>query len=1695
MDVKYWEGGLQIQEVNAIERLEAAFTPNDSGDNNAKRAPQNQLAAQLGALTGKSTDPMWPWKGYAGFRFVDARKEGEFDLVIVTHKNVLIIELKHWHGEITSYGDNWQQNGESRGRSPVSVTQNKVFLLKKKLEKIRTELPGKKVPWIDFRVVITGNARYNTLPEKDKHHVLTLDQFVTLADPVKYDREFNSGRTAPYLNKDFSAFDRLISDGNVRPKELVVNGYRSELEIFSHPSQVYKEFQAVNENNKKDRALLRHWKFSNIGDSQTKTPEGRYQVVSRERDLLSYISHSENELYKNCLRSISNPSMDDMTQEYCELYELPSGHFRFNEFIDQYIVQYPEEQRLVPVKTLLNQFARLHGINVAHRDIGSHSVWLSPTNAIALSNFIAAYHQPIGTVGPRRDILSVGCIPLPEAVSEDPSITPFSQDVFSLGVLCWHILKAKRLPNAFEPEQLIALHTEVEIADNWYAPVILQAISLKKPSSYSNAATLLEAINDAQPDNSQEFLFDDSIVEAYRQHKANPYIDYPVNKQISSGQLKQIYRSDDQIVKLWTNANPSIESAALGYRVTHFLQKVDRLQSLNLDFLPAIRAYGIAPMVASLFLVTEAIEGKSWEELDVTSQEVAYPIIDKLICTIERLHELNINHGDLHPGNILLTNMPLFSDALGEDSQLFLIDIPDFNTADDDTFNHRYSPLNIDTCSPFERDIFATMRMSIELLGMDWDTPSERDIPQLRSVIEQECADSAGFLSLERFKDALIEYQNPKSDNEITISITECSDGDFKILPDNGKVYIRAEKSLKGEQRAVVHFHGIGGAATFVYAADSDEFFATTKIRKSEAVSHYDSAHAILEREVTINLVVSAQRDFSELSSFFKGDNDFREMISELLKEPKVEVPPIQPIPSRKTEQAKRPLLSLKKGVVEVEKKRADHPLFSERTKAVKPLISAEKVWRAVLDTEALARPSIEVAEEPRVSRDGAELIILYSSKTDVLGGYESDEILELTRIVDEKQFNVGLILLQKSNTNRITIKMKNGSSRIAVGDTLHLTTRLEKSSFIRRKMALNRILTQQSVIPDLMSYFEQNSSMKPTEEYELPSDDDFQAYDRKLSDGTIIGLNDAQKSAFRTLISKGPVGFLQGPPGTGKTEFIAAFCHYLVSKVGVKNILMVSQSHEAVNTAAERIRSHCLRLDTELDIVRFSNRENSVSESMLDVYSKSLVSRANSLFQAERKHRLCAQAKSLGLNPDYIARLTDAEDKVSRPLKQLRSITADLETPDFTKEEHISLKAVEKEIRSRLATVLSEDFDLELGADFELASPLILVREKIANSHGIAPHEAHKAYRLLELANDFVERLSSGKVNYDEFLMRSRTLVCGTCVGVGLRHLSVSDTIFDWVIIDEAARSSPSELAIAMQSGKRILLVGDHRQLPPTYQREHEDAIASQLRLQRSSSEFSQAMASDFEKAFESEYGRKCGTTLTIQYRMQKPIGDLVSNVFYEDRLETGKRSIPNCFDIAPDELKSIVTWIDIGVLGRRANHQENKSRKSFSNQAETAEIMALLRAIEANLDFCGFLLDETGDEDPAIGVICMYSEQKRMLQKAFHSQNWRDDFLSMVKIDTVDSYQGKENRIVIVSLVLSSIDKNPRFLRLPNRINVAMSRAMDRLIVVGDLRMWAGNNSDLPLGKVASYIQARQTDSRYLIKGAEDKQMELSK
>jgi len=144
------------------------------------------------------------------------------------------------------------------------------------------------------------------------------------------------------------------------------------------------------------------------------------------------------------------------------------------------------------------------------------------------------------------------------------------------------------------------------------------------------------------------------------------------------------------------------------------------------------------------------------------------------------------------------------------------------------------------------------------------------------------------------------------------------------------------------------------------------------------------------------------------------------------------------------------------------------------------------------------------------------------------------------------------------------------------------------------------------------------------------------------------------QRLAFKRLWSNGHVGLLQGPPGTGKTAFIASFIHYALTK-GARNILLASQSHEAVNNAAEKALELCRKTNLPLDLVRFGS-EGMVSDALRPYHSSAILQSYRELFRSEVRQRISSLSENSGLPKDFVERWFDVHF-------HLGSLAADLDS------------------------------------------------------------------------------------------------------------------------------------------------------------------------------------------------------------------------------------------------------------------------------------------------------------------------------------------------------------------------------------------------------------------------------------------------
>lgn len=285
-------------------------------------------------------------------------------------------------------------------------------------------------------------------------------------------------------------------------------------------------------------------------------------------------------------------------------------------------------------------------------------------------------------------------------------------------------------------------------------------------------------------------------------------------------------------------------------------------------------------------------------------------------------------------------------------------------------------------------------------------------------------------------------------------------------------------------------------------------------------------------------------------------------------------------------------------------------------------------------------------------------------------------------------------------------------------------------------------------------------------------------------------------------------------------------------------------------------------------------------------------------------------------------------------------------------------------------------------------------------------------------------------------------------------------EDIYDYVIIDEAARSNPLDLLIPMSMGRKIILVGDHKQLPHMVEKDIVEAVVQKtkdvganavleeslfMRLFNKVKEADEQTKLDPTKT--SHIARTC--TLNQQFRMHSQICELI-NVFYaEEHLETACKDSDKEHNLGLYNNKPLV-WIDVPMSSKAPMEAKGISK---SRPCEVSVIKKeLSKILIANSTF-------------EIGIITFYSKQaellKNMIDDEFPSDTHR------ISVGTVDAFQGKEFDVVILSAVRSNqeteMNKRVGFLNNNNRLCVAFSRAKRLLITVGDSKTVAndGNNT----------------------------------
>ena len=340
---------------------------------------------------------------------------------------------------------------------------------------------------------------------------------------------------------------------------------------------------------------------------------------------------------------------------------------------------------------------------------------------------------------------------------------------------------------------------------------------------------------------------------------------------------------------------------------------------------------------------------------------------------------------------------------------------------------------------------------------------------------------------------------------------------------------------------------------------------------------------------------------------------------------------------------------------------------------------------------------------------------------------------------------------------------------------------------------------------------------------------------------------------------------------------------------------------------------------------------------------------------------------------------------------------------------------------------------------------------------------------------NNWIENIPDYTQEKDVFLknyINGCNVVGVSCTENGRTLIENGFDDFDVVIIDEVSKATPPELLIPMLKGKKIVLVGDHRQLPPLFN-EHEKTYLEVIEQQELSDETRELLtienlnkfkdmvtSSLFQRYFENS-DAKIKQTLLYQYRMHKDIMD-ITNMFYDGKLRDGNfienknfEKNHNLFINTLNMTPMIVPnkhayWIDSSQVDDLPIYEQRKDGStSAQNLLEAHIIIQLLKKMDlqyANKE----------KKNISVGVISFYYDQVVLIKKMLR----KESFQSIdVEVNTVDRFQGKEKEIIFVSLVRnvrrSRHDVNSHIAAF-QRINVAFSRAQNLLCIVGAKDMY---------------------------------------
>eukprot|EP00457_Paulinella_chromatophora_P001389 gb/GEZN01001391.1/.p1 GENE.gb/GEZN01001391.1/~~gb/GEZN01001391.1/.p1 ORF type:complete len:965 (+),score=154.79 gb/GEZN01001391.1/:33-2897(+) len=306
----------------------------------------------------------------------------------------------------------------------------------------------------------------------------------------------------------------------------------------------------------------------------------------------------------------------------------------------------------------------------------------------------------------------------------------------------------------------------------------------------------------------------------------------------------------------------------------------------------------------------------------------------------------------------------------------------------------------------------------------------------------------------------------------------------------------------------------------------------------------------------------------------------------------------------------------------------------------------------------------------------------------------------------------------------------------------------------------------------------------------------------------------------------------------------------------------------------------------------------------------------------------------------------------------------------------------------------------------------------------------------------DLLSELRKLKQEVELSIVKNTQVVFATCIVSG--RIPQEGIHFSLVLIDESTQATePASLVPITKSSSHVVLVGDHRQLPPVLVMDQMGAT----RLQTSLFERLLGLGADPREALGMEHGIRAHM-LTTQYRMHPILSAWPNYMFYQSQLTDGVTAMDRP---APPGLPwpraDTIGPIGCALIAMTSPEESNSTSKG--NQAEAQVLAALVaRAIHANSQG-----EEFGVGPEEIGIVAPYNLQIQLvhheLKRALGSA-----VSSLIEVKSVDGFQGREKELIFLTCTRSNDTGTIGFLSDARRLNVGLTRARRGLIVIGDPR-----------------------------------------